>query len=98
MVAGCVSGANGLDAGIILYHEEGEKQNAFPVALSGRVYCWADAAYGAIQPGDLLTTSDTPGHVMVVRDYQKAQGAIIGKAMSGLEEGRGLILVLVTLQ
>lgn len=26
---------------------------SFPVALSGRVYCWADAAYGAIQPGDL---------------------------------------------
>jgi hypothetical protein len=68
------------------------------VALSGRVYCWANAAYGPIQPGDLLTTSDTPGHVMAVADHQKAQGAIIGKAMSPLSEGRGFVLVLVSLQ
>jgi len=68
------------------------------VALSGRVYCWADASHGPIQPGDLLTTSDTPGHVMAVTDYEKAQGATIGKAMTGLTEGRGFILVLVALQ
>jgi len=35
---------------------------------------------------------------MKVTDYTKAQGAIIGKAMSSLENGKGLILVLVTLQ
>ncbi len=98
LVAGCVSGANGLDAGILMYQEIGEDENAFPVALSGRVYCWADASYGPIQPGDFLTTSDTPGHLMVVHDYQQAQGAIVGKAMTGLEEGTGLILVLITLQ
>ena len=68
------------------------------MALSGRVYVQADAAFGAIQPGDLLTTSDTPGHAMKVADYAKAQGAILGKAMSGLKEGKGLVLVLVTLQ
>jgi hypothetical protein len=70
----------------------------FPVSLSGRVYCWADAQYGPIQPGELLTTSGTPGHVMAVQDYDRARGAVIGKAMSGLENGRGLVLVLVTLQ
>jgi hypothetical protein len=69
-----------------------------PVALVGRVYVWADASYGSIEPGDLLTTSDTPGHAMKVTDYERAKGAIIGKAMSSLEEGRGLVLVLVTLQ
>jgi hypothetical protein len=69
-----------------------------PVALSGRVYCWADATYGPIQPGNLLTTSDTPGHAMRASDYERAQGAMIGKAMSALGEGRGLVLVLVTLQ
>ena len=31
-------------------------------------------------------------------DAAKAQGAIIGKAMTGLKEGKGLALVLVTLQ
>ena len=62
------------------------------------MYCWVDTSNGPIKPGDLLTTSDTPGHAMKVTDYAKAQGAIIGKAMSSLEKGRGLVLVLVTLQ
>jgi hypothetical protein len=62
------------------------------------VYCWCDASGGAIEPGDMLTTSDTPGHAMKVTDYPRAQGAIIGKAMTSLEEGRGLVLVLVNLQ
>jgi hypothetical protein len=35
---------------------------------------------------------------MKVTDHAKAQGAIIGKAMTALAEGRGLVLVLVTLQ
>jgi len=47
----------------------------------------------------LLTTSATPGYAMKVTDYGRAQGAILGKAMEGLEKGqRGQILVLVTLQ
>lgn len=32
--------------------------------------------------GDLLTTSDTPGHAMKVTDHAKAQGTILGKAMT----------------
>jgi hypothetical protein len=35
---------------------------------------------------------------MKVTDYGKAEGAIIGKAMTNLEHGEGLVLVLVTLQ
>jgi len=68
------------------------------VALTGRVYVQADAGYGAIKPGDLLTTSDTPGHAMKVIDHAQARGAVLGKAMSSLKEGKGLVLVLVTLQ
>jgi hypothetical protein len=68
------------------------------VALSGRVYCLVDADSGAIAPGDLITTSSTPGHGMKVSDHVRAQGAIIGKAMTPLESGRGLVLVLVSLQ
>jgi hypothetical protein len=97
-VAGCVSGANGINPGLTMQQEGTLAEGSFPVALSGRVYCWADAAYGPLQPGDLLTSSDTPGHAMRVTDYELAQGAIIGKAMSSLTEGRGLILVLVSLQ
>jgi hypothetical protein len=33
-----------------------------------------------------------------VSDYALAQGAILGKAMTSLEEGTGLVLVLVSLQ
>jgi hypothetical protein len=97
-VAGCVSGANGVNPGLTMQQEGTAADGQFPVALAGRVYCWADASYGPIQPGDLLTTSHTPGHAMKVDDYGMAPGSTIGKAMDSLEEGQGLILVLVTLQ
>jgi hypothetical protein len=35
---------------------------------------------------------------MKVTDPARAHGAILGKAMTKLERGRGLVLVLVTLQ
>jgi hypothetical protein len=35
---------------------------------------------------------------MRVSDHVRAQGAILGKAMSALNEGQGMVLVLVTLQ
>jgi hypothetical protein len=66
--------------------------------LTGRVYCLVDASTGAIEPGDLITTSATPGYGMRVTDHARAQGAIIGKAMTGQASGKGLVLVLVSLQ
>lgn len=96
-VAGIISGAGGVQPGLRL-HQEGVLEGDLHVALSGRVYVKADAAGGAIQPGDLLTTAEKPGHAMRVLDHDHAQGAILGKAMSRLEEGTGLVLVLVTLQ
>jgi hypothetical protein len=97
-VAGVISGAGGVKPGMLMGQAGTKADGKYPVALSGRVYCLADAAHGPIQPGDLLTTSDTPGHAMKVRDPTRAQGAIIGKAMTGLPSGRGLVLVLVALQ
>lgn len=96
-VAGIVSGANGVEPGIRL-RQEGVLDGGEHVALSGRVYALADASRGRIVPGDLLTTSPTPGHAMKVTDHSRAQGAVLGKAMSSLEGGQGLVLVLVTLQ
>jgi hypothetical protein len=96
-VAGIVSGANGVQPGLTL-RQEGVMEGNQQVALSGRVYARADAAYGPIKPGDLLTTSDTPGHAMAASDASRTPGAVVGKAMSGLKEGQGLVLVLVTLQ
>jgi hypothetical protein len=95
-VAGIVSGANGINPGISLQQEgmpEGQQ-----VALSGRVYVRADASAGAIRPGDLLTTSSLRGHAMKAADPARTPGAVLGKAMSSLDRGTGLVLVLVTLQ
>jgi hypothetical protein len=96
-VAGIISGANGINPGIAM-HQDGATDGGQNVALSGRVYVLADASHGAIKPGDMLTTSSTPGHAMKVSDHAHAQGAVIGKAMSALSEGTGMVLVLVTLQ
>lgn len=96
-VAGVVSGANGIHPGIQL-QQEGVLEGGKNVALTGRVYVQADTSNGAIKPGDLLTTSRLPGHAMRVSDHAKAQGAILGKAMTGLSDGKGMVLVLVTLQ
>jgi hypothetical protein len=95
--AGVISGANNLRAGMLLPDLTGARK-AVAVTLSGRVWVYCDATRDPIRPGDLLTTSHTPGHAMKVRDYGKAQGAIIGKAMTSLKSGRGLVLVLASLQ
>ncbi len=97
-VAGIVSGAGGVNPGMTMRQEDTLANGSILVALTGRVYVWADASNGLIEPGDLLTTSKTPGHAMKVTDYSKAHGAILGKAMSSLQQGKGLVLVLVTLQ
>ena len=94
-VAGIVAGANNLSSGVRL----GVGQFDHNVALAGRVYCNVDATKQGIEPGDLLTTSSTPGYAMKATDRARRQGAILGKAMERLAKGRkGQILVLVTLQ
>ncbi|UCD37677.1 MAG: hypothetical protein JSW54_12780 [Fidelibacterota bacterium] len=97
-VAGIISGAGGVNPGILMSQTDSEFEDKHPVALTGKAYVLADASNGSIVPGDLLTTSTTPGHAMKVSDYEKAQGAILGKSMSSLDEGLGLVLVLVALQ
>lgn len=95
-VAGVVSGAGGIRPGIVMTPDESHRGPQ--VALIGRVYAKADASGEEIRPGDLLTTSSVPGHLMKASDSERARGAVIGKAMSGLTTGRGMVLVLVSLQ
>ncbi|NOT02179.1 MAG: hypothetical protein HOP29_16335 [Phycisphaerales bacterium] len=97
-VAGIVSGAGGISTGMIMGQKGSIADGDHPIALTGRVYCWCDASNGPIQPGDMLTTSDLAGHAMKVTDFDRAHGAVIGKAMTSLESGAGLVLVLVNLQ
>ena len=107
-VAGVISGAGGYKPGIVLDKQQsddsartersGQAVRRQPIALLGKVYCKVDASYAPIEPGDLLTTSDTLGHAMKASDPLKAFGCVLGKAMGGIKEGRGLIPILITLQ
>ena len=78
--------------------------NRVLVAQSGRVRVKVDAIYGAIAPGDLLSTSPTPGHAMRSDPLHLGElswhrpGTVLGKALEPLRMGRGEILVLITLQ
>ena len=96
-VAGVISGAGTYKPGIVLDKKE-TSANRQPVALMGKVFCKVDAQFGAIEVGDLLTTSPTPGHAMKSSDPFKAFGAVIGKALRPLIEGQGLIPILIALQ
>lgn len=97
-VAGIVSGAGGIQTGMLMGQKGSLTDGECAVALTGRVFAKATAANGAIKPGDLLTTSELPGMAMKVTDHSAAAGAIIGKAMTSLDSGDGLVLVLVSLQ
>ncbi|MFZ0548323.1 MAG: hypothetical protein WAM60_22945 [Candidatus Promineifilaceae bacterium] len=96
-VAGVVSGAGGYKPGIVLDKQQ-TQNNRQPIALMGKVYCKVDAQYGAVEMGDLLTTSPTPGFAMAAKDPFKAFGAVIGKALRPLNEGQAMIPILVALQ
>ncbi len=63
------------------------------VVMSGTVLVKADAGYGSIRVGDLLTASPTPGHAM--RAAEPLPGTILGKALTSLDHGIGLIRLLV---
>jgi len=97
-VAGIISGAGGVSTGMLMGQEGSIADGLHPVALSGRVYAMCDAERAAIEPGDLLTTSDSPGCAMKATDRERTPGAVLGKAMTELKKGKGLVLVLVTLQ
>lgn len=96
-VAGVISGAGGYKPGIILDKQQtlGNRQ---PIALFGKVFCKVDAQFGAIEVGDLLTTSSTQGHAMKAEDPTKAFGSVIGKALRPLKKGQGLIPIMIALQ
>jgi hypothetical protein len=66
--------------------------------MLGKVFCKVDATQGPIGVGDLLTTSSVVGHAMRADDHARSFGAVIGKALRPLQEGLGLIPILVALQ
>jgi hypothetical protein len=81
-----------------------ELTNHVPLAVVGIVPVKVSAENGPIRPGDLLTTSTIPGHAMlatpIVLDGHTfyPSGVVIGKALEALDEGTGVIQMLVVLQ
>jgi hypothetical protein len=96
-VAGVVSGAGAHRPALVLDRRPSATPRQ-PIALMGKVYCKVDARFGAVRTGDLLTTSPTIGHAMKASDRSLAFGAVVGKALRALDEGCGLIPILVMLQ
>ncbi len=96
-VAGVISGAGKFRPGIVL-DRKASRAGRRPVALMGKVFCRVEANSSPVRPGTLLTTSETPGHAMAATDRDRAFGAVLGKALAGLESGCGLVPVLVALQ
>jgi len=72
--------------------------NEVPLAVVGIVPCKASAENGAIKVGDLLVTSSTAGYAMKGTERKRMLGAVVGKALEPLKNGKGKIQVLVTLQ
>ena len=96
-VAGVISGAGGYKPGMILDTHR-PRNGRQPIALLGKVFCKVDAQFGAIEVGDLLTTSPTPGHAMKTTNPAEAFGAVLGKALRPFRDGTGLIPILIALQ
>ena len=74
-----------------------EMYNEIPVAVLGIVPCKVSAENGAVQPGDLLVTSSTPGYAMKAPDDVRI-GTVVGKAMGSVPAGSGVIRVYVTIR
>ena len=96
-LVGIVSGANGVETGVTMGQEGSIADGEYPIALSGRVYVYANAEGGKIIPGDYLTSSSTPGHAMKADMDNPKWGSLIGKAMTPIDKN-GFVLVLVNLQ
>ncbi|PRY77011.1 hypothetical protein CLV80_107189 [Yoonia maritima] len=97
-VAGIVAGAGKTRPAVVMGTALAGT-DAVPLALVGRAWVQADAdSAGAIRPGDIMTTSTTTGHAERASSPATAAGAIIGKALGPLENGQGLIPVLIMLR
>jgi hypothetical protein len=99
-----VAGVYSTQPGFVGGAQEEPTTDEIPLAIVGVVPVKVSAENGTIQPGDLLTTSDTPGHAMKAEALEVngvsfyPSGVILGKALEALDARTGVIQMLVTLQ
>jgi hypothetical protein len=65
------------------------------LALVGRVPVKATTENGPIRLGDLLTSASKPGYAMRCESAAQCEWALLGKAISSLEHGEGVIVMLI---
>ena len=82
-----VSGAGDYKPGIVLDKQYPENFRQ-PIALLGKVNCKVDAQYGAIEVGDLLTTSTTSGHAMKAEDPLRHLAPSLGRLSGRGRKGK----------
>jgi hypothetical protein len=97
-VVGVVAGGGNYRPGVILDRDPGKGTRRVPISIIGKVAVRADAGVLPIRVGDLLTTSATVGCARRVSDPAAAIGAVLGKALTPLPAGVGMVDMLVTLQ
>lgn len=88
-VVGVVAGSPGLILG------ELKVARGALLALLGTVLVKATAENGPIRPGDLLVSASRAGYAMRCDDRERWRDAIFGKALEPLENGTGIIRMLV---
>lgn len=69
-----------------------------PLAVVGIVPCKVSTENGEIRVGDLLVAAHTPGYAMKGTDRSLMIGAVLGKALEPIADGKGMVNVLVSLQ
>jgi hypothetical protein len=90
LVAGVISSRPGL----LMAANERTSHHTI-LALVGRVAVKATAENGPINPGDLLVSAAQSGYAMRCPLASRCEGAVFGKALETLNQGQGLVLVLV---
>ncbi len=93
-VAGVISTRPGMMLGA---SNPTEAENLGPqLALAGRIPVKVCGEGGAIQPGDLLEAASVAGHARRASSPSRP-GSILGKALGSLQEGTGIVEMLVML-
>lgn len=98
LVAGIYSTKPGIVATPHHIDSDAPEQLEIPLAVVGIVPCKVSSENGAIQAGDLLVSSSTPGYAMKGTDRNRMNGAVIGKALQSMNGTTGVVEVLVSLQ
>jgi trimeric autotransporter adhesin len=94
-----LAGVYSTKPGLVGGATDGEStEGKVPLAVAGVVPVNVNSENGPVRPGDLLTSSSTPGQAMRASRDQVTVGVVLGKALEPLQSSTGVIRALVVLQ